>query len=81
MNGKNEPANTMAEPGTKIVIRVKMADLRPHPSQTKYFGVYPVARLRELAAQLRARGLDHPIEILPDFTIVCGHKRPGPPSF
>jgi hypothetical protein len=34
-----------------------------------------VHELRELAQSMRDHGLQTPLEILPDGTIVCGHQR------
>ncbi len=51
-----------------------VADLKPHPSNT-IFGDLPDAELKELADDLAQRGQQHPIDILPDGTIVGGHQR------
>jgi len=56
-------------------MRVKMAGLRPHPRQGHHVDDLSEARLSELAEQTRKRGLDRPIEILPDGTVICGRQR------
>lgn len=48
--------------------------LKPHPKQSACFPDPPESEIKELAEQIR-NGLDHPIEILPDGTIICGHRR------
>lgn len=52
----------------------KLADLHPYPDQ-RLFGDLSDAEVESLAEDMRRRGLDHPIHILPDGTIVQGHQR------
>jgi ParB family chromosome partitioning protein len=52
-----------------------IADLRPHPRQGIYFPAASEAEVEELVADMRANGQLTPIEILPDNTIIAGHKR------
>jgi len=58
-----------------IVKKVKIADLRPFPRQDALFQQPSPAEIELLAQDMHQRGLQHPIEILPDGTIVCGHCR------
>jgi ParB family chromosome partitioning protein len=50
-------------------------NLKPHPRQAVLFGDMPDAELQALCHSIQSRGLDHPIEILPDGTIIKGHQR------
>ena len=52
----------------------KIADLKPHPKQM-IFGDAPDHEIKELAESIDRRGLYHPIEIMPDGTILKGHQR------
>jgi ParB/RepB/Spo0J family partition protein len=52
-----------------------VADLRPHPRQTVYFPAASEAEVEELVADMHTNGQLTPIEILPDNTIIAGHKR------
>jgi hypothetical protein len=49
--------------------------LRPHPRQQEIFGDVADHEIEELAASIGSRGLDHPIEILPNGRILRGHQR------
>jgi hypothetical protein len=51
------------------------SSLSPHPHQPELFADMLEHELPSLADSIRERGLDHPIEVLPDGTIVCGHQR------
>jgi ParB/RepB/Spo0J family partition protein len=53
----------------------KLDELKPHPKQSAFFSDPTEYEIQELAAQMRDEGLLVPIEILPDGTIICGHKR------
>jgi ParB-like chromosome segregation protein Spo0J len=53
----------------------KLKDLKPHPRQAELFPDLPTLLLRDLAQDMEARGLQNPLELLPDGTIVCGHQR------
>jgi ParB/RepB/Spo0J family partition protein len=69
-------SDTTATPAAEHEIRnCNIADLRPNPEQGKVFGNLPDHKLRELAENMKKNGLDHPIEITPDGTIICGHNR------
>jgi ParB/RepB/Spo0J family partition protein len=52
-----------------------IADLRPHPRQAIYFLAPSEHEVKELAADMHTNGQLTPIEILPDNTIIAGHKR------
>jgi ParB/RepB/Spo0J family partition protein len=49
--------------------------LKPHPSQAGLFQDTPEAEFEELKNDIAKRGLRHPVEALPDGTIICGHRR------
>lgn len=55
--------------------RWKLAKLKPHPRQASMFDDLPEVELEALAEDIAANGLRHPVEILPDGTIVAGHQR------
>jgi ParB/RepB/Spo0J family partition protein len=59
---------------TRRIERWKLKALKPHPKQS-VFGDAPDHEIEELAASIKMRGLDHPVEILPDGTIIKGHQR------
>jgi ParB-like chromosome segregation protein Spo0J len=52
-----------------------VADLKPHPRQAELFPDLPDYELQQLADDIDKNGLAHPIEILPDGTVVGGHQR------
>jgi ParB/RepB/Spo0J family partition protein len=56
-------------------VKWKINKLIKHPQQDTVFGDISDAELTALAADIKANGLQHPIEILPDGTIVAGHQR------
>ena len=56
-------------------VRVTLDHLKPHLRQESLFSALSDGELEELACDMQARGLQHPIEILPDMTIVAGHQR------
>lgn len=60
---------------TRPAQKVRLTDLRPHPRQTELFPAPNDTEIELLAEDMRTRGLQHPIEILPDNTILCGHNR------
>jgi ParB/RepB/Spo0J family partition protein len=51
-----------------------IANLKTHPRQLELFGEPSDQELQDLAESMK-KGLDHPIEILPDGKILCGHRR------
>jgi ParB/RepB/Spo0J family partition protein len=65
----------MASNDDRKVERWGLDRLRPHPKQGQYFASPTPHELKELAADLEANGQLQPVEILPDGTILCGHRR------
>ncbi|MFC1597689.1 ParB/RepB/Spo0J family partition protein [Planctomycetota bacterium] len=58
------------------VTKVKVADLRPHPRQCHLFSRPATEEVVALADDMQSRGLQHPIEVLPNLTtVLCGHSR------
>lgn len=55
--------------------QVALTDLRPHPRQASVFNDVSDSELAELATNIKDYGLQHPIHILADGTIVSGHQR------
>ena len=53
----------------------KIEDLKRHPLQAKYFTPPTNAEIAAMADSLQRDGLQHPIHILPDGTIIAGHTR------
>ncbi|NQU22793.1 MAG: ParB N-terminal domain-containing protein [Candidatus Nealsonbacteria bacterium] len=53
----------------------KVSDLKPHPLQADYFPDESEEADLELAADLDANGQRDPIDIVPNGTILCGHRR------
>src|SRR5688572_7253711 len=60
----------------------RLNDLKPHPLQSAYFDELSDSDLQDLAGDIAANGLRHPIEILarnraglPANTILAGHQR------
>ena len=62
-------------PPPRRIVKRNLADLRPHPRQAELFADLSQVELDALADDLNRNGLQHPIEILPNGTIVCGHQR------
>jgi len=54
---------------------VPVSFLKDHPRQREVFGVPSPEEIERLAASINRRGLDYPLEILPDGTIIKGHRR------
>lgn len=59
----------------KKTIQWRLGRLKEHPRQQELFGDTPEHELEAMAADMRKNGLRHPVEILPDGTIVAGHQR------
>jgi hypothetical protein len=55
--------------------KVKILDLKTHPRQRHLFAEPSFAEIELLANDMRVHGLKHPIEVLPDGTVLCGHSR------
>src|SRR5262245_41952849 len=62
-------------PNERETVNVKIADLSTHPRQTEVFGDLPEDKILELAADLERNGQKTPIEVTPDYVIICGHQR------
>jgi ParB family transcriptional regulator, chromosome partitioning protein len=52
-----------------------IANLKPHPKQAEFFDDASETELQNLVASIERNGLEQPIEILPDGTIIKGHQR------
>src|SRR5438309_2044030 len=50
-------------------------DLRPHPRQSEFFSGMTELQLKELAKAIQRDGLEQPLEILSDGTVISGHQR------
>lgn len=59
----------------QVGVKWKIARLKDHPQQAAMFGDVSEGELDALAADIRAHGLRHPVEVLPDGTVVGGHQR------
>lgn len=53
----------------------KLAELREHPRQPDIFSESSQIELQELADDMARRGQQEPVHILPDGTIIRGHRR------
>jgi ParB-like chromosome segregation protein Spo0J len=61
---------------TKSQVELRsLTGLTPHPLQYSLFPPLSDIELQALADDIEVNGLRHPVEILPDGTIVCGHQR------
>jgi hypothetical protein len=73
------PCSKSAEPKSDTIKQPiekrKIADLKSHPRQTELFTDLSQDELQALADDMRMYGLQHPVEITPDGTIICGHQR------
>jgi ParB family chromosome partitioning protein len=65
----------MTANGDRRIEEWPVAGLKPYSRQAGFFPPPPEHEVKELAADLEANGLLQPVEVLPDKTIVCGHKR------
>jgi ParB/RepB/Spo0J family partition protein len=65
----------MAGDNDREIATWQLAKLMPHPKQCQLFGHMPEHEIQELADDLRRNGQLQPLEILPDGTIVAGHRR------
>ena len=66
--------NSASDEQRMVEIR-KLASLKAHPLQREFFDDLPDPDLQALAADIKRRGLQERIEILPDGTIISGHQR------
>lgn len=60
---------------TRTIIKVKVAELKPHPQQSSLFSGLSDEGIKELAEDMKKNGQLTPIEITPDNVIICGHQR------
>jgi ParB-like chromosome segregation protein Spo0J len=68
--------NMLNNANAKRLEKWKLADLKPHPRQGDLFhDAQHDPGDKDLADDMRANGLQCPVEILPDGTILCGHRR------
>lgn len=58
-----------------VVEKRAVCDLHEHPEQPDLIGDVSEGELSDLVESIRQNGLQHPIEILPDGTVVAGHQR------
>src|SRR4051812_42820141 len=65
----------MANETARSVVRVRIEGLKAHPRQEAIFPGRLRDGIEELAEDMRRRGLQRPIEVLPDGTVVTGHRR------
>jgi ParB/RepB/Spo0J family partition protein len=65
----------LPNPNAKRLEKWKLAALKPHPGQAGLFHAAAHDPGDKELAESMSKGLDHPVEVLPDGTIVCGHRR------
>ena len=74
----------MSRPPTEATLEnLRLADLIPHPDQAIYFRNYPPFEYGALKADIKSKGLLHPIMVLPPknaaglpaHTVITGHTR------
>lgn len=63
-----------AQPSTRLETW-PIDKLKPHPKQSEYFGDASDAELQNLVASIQRSGLEQPVDVLPDETIIKGHQR------
>jgi ParB family chromosome partitioning protein len=59
----------------RTVQKWKLSKLKDYPKQAEMFGAFSEVEIAALAADMHKNGQRVPIEILPDGTIIAGHKR------
>jgi ParB family chromosome partitioning protein len=75
LKSEEDETMTMLENSDRRIEQWPLADLKPHSRQAEFFPPPDEREVMELAGDLEANGLLQPVEVLPDGTIVCGHKR------
>jgi ParB family chromosome partitioning protein len=65
----------MTTPQERKIERWRLDRLTPHPKQAELFPEPPEHEVQELAADLKAHGQITPAEVLPDGTLLGGHRR------
>ncbi len=71
---KNGDASSPPAFAKKLVSNRKLSSLRTYPKQQAMFADMSGDDLARLAKSMK-RGLDEPVEILPNGTIISGHQR------
>ena len=71
----NGRSRALSDAKSRTITRWPLEKLKPHPRQAELFDDLPSTKRVELAKNMREKGLQHPIEALPDGTIICGHQR------
>jgi ParB/RepB/Spo0J family partition protein len=75
------PESEVSKEGHKVVTKKvistkrKLNLLKEHPQQNALFGDVSDEELASLAEHIEQHGLQHPVEIAPDGTIITGHQR------
>lgn len=59
----------------RTVVKLRIDALKPHPRQAETFSDVSDEQIEILARDMEENGLEHPIEVLPDGTIIAGHCR------
>lgn len=59
----------------KSIVKWKVAKLKPHPRQAANFPDLSESELQLLADDIDRNGLQTPLEVLSNGTVVCGHQR------
>jgi ParB-like chromosome segregation protein Spo0J len=59
----------------KKITRWPLDRLKPNPRQQELFSDLPAEAFKDLVENIRTKGLQSPVEILSDGTILCGHQR------
>lgn len=65
----------MSRTPERKIERRRLDELKPHPQQYAVFPKPPEYLIKELATDIENNGLQLPVEILSDGTIIAGHKR------
>lgn len=69
----SDPINSVSAQVQPQVIKIKIADLKPHPQEAHTFFGPPSPTVRSLADGMAVSGPQYAIEILPNYTIVSDH--------
>lgn len=59
----------------EYIAEYPLHNLKPHPFQKDLFVGLNATGIEELAEDIQKRGLQNPLEILPDGTLINGHQR------
>src|SRR4051812_4245105 len=68
------PRKSHKRPKERRVVQWKVDKLAAHPRQ-EIFDDLPEPEFQILVESVRHGGIEVPLEILPDGTIICGHQR------